>query len=129
MIRGKVTVEILEAASGPDLIAVGRSGWSLARKMQLGSTAQTAAINAPKALLLVKQPLAVDRPGKVIPDGSPAAEQALKAAVRFAGGLQAGLTVFLAADSAVKAKVLEGEAPRLSRPKVVQARLADSLRH
>ena len=122
VVRGKVTVEILAAASESDLLTVGRSGWSLARKMTLGSTAQNAAINAPKALLLVKRPLAVDRPVMVLFDGSPLAEQALKAATRFAGAFQGRLTVFLVTDSPQNAKKLERQAARFIKPKEIQAK-------
>jgi nucleotide-binding universal stress UspA family protein len=99
VVRGKVTIEILSAASDSDLLTVGSSGWSMTRRMQLGSTAQNAAIHAPGALLLAKCPLAVDRPVMVLFDGSPPAEQALKAAIRFASALQSQLTVFLLPDT------------------------------
>lgn len=122
VVRGKVTVEVLTAATGSDLLTVGKSGWSLARRMQLGSTAENAAINAPKALLLVKQPLALDRPVVALFDGSPLAEQALKAAVWFAVDFQVRLTVFLAADSPQSAKSLERQAAPLIRAKGVKIR-------
>jgi len=122
VVRGKVTVEILAAASGSDLLTVGRSGWSLARRMQLGSTAQNAAINAPKALLLVKRPLAVDRPVMVLFDGSPLAEQVLKAATRLASAFQNRLTVFLVTDSLQNAKKLERQAARLMKSRTIQAK-------
>lgn len=121
VVRGRVTVEILAAASESDLLTVGRSGWSLARKMTLGSTAQNAAINAPKALLLVKRPLAVDRPVMVLFDGSSLAEQALKAAARFAAAFEGRLAVFIVTDSPQNAKKLERHAARLIQTRDLQA--------
>jgi nucleotide-binding universal stress UspA family protein len=121
VVRGKVTVEILSAASESDLLTVGRSGWSLARRMQLGSTAQHAAIHAPGALLLVNRPLAVDRPVLVLFDGSPPAEQALKAAMRFASAFQGRLAVFLLPDSPPDVKGLMTRAAHLMKAHEVEA--------
>lgn len=118
VVRGKVTVEILAAASESDLLTVGRSGWSLTRKMHLGSTAQNAAVLAPKALLLVKRPLGLDRPVAVLFDGSPLAEQALRAATRFARALQSRLTVFLVTDSRQHAETLMRQAIPLMKEDV-----------
>lgn len=122
VVRGKVTVEVLAAASESDLLTVGRSGWSLARKMQLGSTAQNAAANAPKALLLVKRPLAIERSVMVLFDSSPLAQQALNAATGLATTFRSLLTVFLVTDSLANAKKLERQAARLIKPKAVQTR-------
>ena len=113
VVRGKVTVEILSAASGSDLLTVGRCGWSLTRQLELGSTAQHAAIHAPRALLLVKRPIALDRPVMLLFDGSPLAEQALKAAIRFARALQDNLTVFLLPDTGQDVKPLMARAALL----------------
>ncbi|MEJ2008599.1 MAG: universal stress protein [Acidobacteriota bacterium] len=117
--RGKVNVEILAAASESDLLTVGRSGWSLARRMQLGSTAQDAAINAPKALLLVKRPLAIDRPVMTVFDGSPLSEQVLKAATHLASAFQSRLAVLLIADSPQNARKLERQAARIIKLKAI----------
>lgn len=106
VVRGKVAVEIMAAASGSDLLTVGKSGWSLARRMQLGSIAESAAVHAPKALLLVKQPLAVNRSVIAFFDGSPLGEHALKAANRFGSSFPCPLTVFLVTDSPQKASAL-----------------------
>jgi nucleotide-binding universal stress UspA family protein len=113
VVRGNVPLEILAAASESDLLTVGCFGWSLARRMQMGSTAQSAAINAPKALLLVKQPLAIYRPVLVLFDSSPLAEQALKAAARFAGAFQSPLTIFILAEAPENDKALMQKAARL----------------
>lgn len=121
VVRGQVTVEVLAAASGSDLLTVGSSGWSLARRMQLGSTAQNAAINAPKALLLVKRPLAIDRPVMVFFDGSPDAEQGLKAAARFALAFRSRLVVFLVNNSLQNTKALKHRAADIIKPKAIQA--------
>ena len=120
VVRGKVTIEVLSAASGSDLLAVGRCGWSLARRIQLGSTAQNATINAPGALLLVKRPLAVDRPVMVLFDGSPPAVQTLKAAMRFIGAIQSRLTIFLLPDTPQDVTVLERQAIRHMKGKDVE---------
>ncbi len=120
VVRGKVAVEIMAAASGSDLLTVGKSGWSLARRMQLGSIAESAAVHAPKALLLVKQPLAVNRPVIALFDGSPLAEHALKAANRFGCTFPCPLTVFLATDSPQKANSLARQVVRVINAKGAQ---------
>lgn len=122
VVRGKVTVEILSAASESDLLTVGKSGWSLARKMQLGSTAHNAAVHAPKALLLVKRPLAANRPVIALYDGSPHAEQALKAAAKFARAFQGRLIVFLLADDQQQLAALKRAAGPLIKATEIQAR-------
>ncbi|HZT70541.1 MAG TPA: universal stress protein [Terriglobia bacterium] len=122
VVRGKVTVEILSAASESDLLTVGKSGWSLARKMQLGSTAHNAAVHAPKALLLVKRPLAANRPVIALYDGSVHAEQALKAAAKFARAFQGRLIVFLLADDQQQLAALKRAAGPLIKATEIQAR-------
>lgn len=122
VVRGQVTVEILAAASESDLLTVGRSGWSLTRKVQLGSTAQDAAANAPKAVLLVKRPLAIKRPVMVVFDASPLAEQTLKAAVGLTCAFGSHLTVFLVTYSAQEAKKLERQATRFIQPQTIHAK-------
>ena len=89
--------------------------------MQLGSTAQNAAINAPGSLLLVKRPLSANQPVIVLFDGSPPAVQALKAATRFVGALQSRLTVFLLPDSPQNVKSLASQAIHHMKGKEVKA--------
>lgn len=89
--------------------------------MQLGSTAQNAAFNAPKALLLVKRPLAVDRPVMVFFDGSASAEQGFKAAARFAFAFRSRLVVFLANSALQKTKALKHQATGSLSPIKIQA--------
>jgi hypothetical protein len=61
----------------------------------------------------VKQPLAIDRPVIVLFDSSPLAEQALKAAARFAGAFQSLLTIFILAETPENDKTLMQKAARL----------------
>lgn len=121
VVRGKVAVEILAAASGSDLLTVGRSGWSLAHRMQLGSTAQNAAINAPKALLLVNRPLAIDRPVMVFFDRSPAAQQGLKTAAQLAFVFRSRLVVFLVDGTIQDTKPLKHHAAEIIKRNAIQA--------
>jgi nucleotide-binding universal stress UspA family protein len=121
VVRGKVTVEILSAASDSDLLTVGKSGWSIARKMHLGSTAHNAAVHAPKAVLLVKRPLAANRPVMVLYDGSPLAEQSLKAAAKFARSFKGRLIVFLLADDHHHLAALKRQAAPLINAREIAA--------
>ena len=55
VVRGEVNAEVLAAASETDVLALGKTGWSLAVQSHLGSIAQAAALHSPRTLLLVQR--------------------------------------------------------------------------
>lgn len=82
--RGAVAGEVLAAAREADLLALGRTGHSLARRARFGSTARAAIANAVSAVLLV-QPEMEAGPVLVFYDGSAAGARALALAAQLAG--------------------------------------------
>lgn len=84
VVRGSVSSEILMAAAGCDLLALGRVGWSLLKKSGIGSTAMAALSEAVPALLLSSGTALAKRPILVWCNGTPASERAVLAAAELA---------------------------------------------
>lgn len=55
VVRGEVNAEVLAAASEMDVLALGKTGWSLAAQSHPGPTVPHAAHHPPRALLLVQR--------------------------------------------------------------------------
>lgn len=72
VVRGSVPSEIFLAAAGCDLLALGRTGWSLINKSGMGSTALAALSEAVPVLLLSSHTTFAERPILVWFDGTPA---------------------------------------------------------
>ncbi|GAB4440155.1 MAG: universal stress protein [Anaerolineae bacterium] len=84
VVRGQVTAEVLAAALEADLLSLGIASGPATRRGQMGSTARTVAVEAPRAVLLLQQGEKIRGPILVTYDGSPAARQALAMAVHLA---------------------------------------------
>lgn len=84
VVRGAVDSELITAALETDLLALGRLGHSIARRVRLGSAARAAVARAASAVLLVK-PGVEGGPILVLYDGSPASVRALRIAAGVAG--------------------------------------------
>lgn len=109
VVRGNVTAEVLAAASGADVLALGKSGYSLAQGMHLGSTALAVARSAPRAVLLVHRGVRSQRQVIVLDDGSAAALDLLKAGARLADVYGNTLIVLILKSAANDGKRLENE--------------------
>lgn len=83
-IRGAVTGELLAAARGADLVALGRSGWPAAFRRGPGATAQAMVQLGPVPVLVLPRGWRPGRPVLVLVDASPAAMRALDLATRLA---------------------------------------------
>lgn len=94
-IRGTVTGELLAAAHGADLVALGRSGWPTAFRRGLGATAQAMVQLGPVPVLVLPRGWRPGRPVLVLVDGSPAALRALDLAARLAPAREGALEVIL----------------------------------
>ena len=89
VVRGKVDVEVITAASGADLLVLGIAGRSEILRSQPGSTALAAAARAPGSVLLIRPGTRVAGHAVVAYDGSPGAVRALEAAAMLANADEA----------------------------------------
>ncbi|WP_294345103.1 universal stress protein [Prosthecochloris sp.] len=107
-LRGMVPTEVLEAALGTDLLAMGRSGRAPVCCRGLGSTARKAIREAKTNILLTRPGLEADSPLLVIYDGSTGAKAALETAIGFVRE-DASLHVFLLGNNVRKHAFLKDE--------------------
>jgi nucleotide-binding universal stress UspA family protein len=108
--RGEVTTEVKAAAAGVDLLAIGKGGWSLGRRLRAGSTALELAASALSVLLLPERGIPEDAHLVVYFDGSPAAHHGLQAAARLARAGLDGITLLVAMDGEAEPSELESQA-------------------
>jgi len=97
-VRGKVASEVSAAAAGADLLALGRGGWSLGRRLRAGSTALEMAASSFPLLLLPEHKLPDELHLVVYYDGSPAAQRGLLAAIGLARAGMDGVTVLIGSE-------------------------------
>jgi len=121
-VRGKVTAEIMAAASEFDLLAMGKIGWSLGPQARMGSSARRAAASAIPVLLLPERALAQGARLLVRYDGSSASRLAVLAAARLASPETNSLTVLLAAPDRERAAQLQLEVGALVEGKNIPIR-------
>ena len=96
-IRGHVASALRNAATGHDMVAAGRLGWSLGQRLRIGSTAlELASSDIPLLLVSGRVAFANLRIG-VYYDGSRASKDALFAAARLAQAGTRGITVLVGA--------------------------------
>jgi nucleotide-binding universal stress UspA family protein len=115
VVRGSVTEEILRAGEEADLIILGRSGWSVGRGRELGSTARAVVSHASRLTLLMERGMHIDSPITVVCDGGPAGQRALRLGARLVkeqGGL---LRVLILGDGMDRAEGMCDEARRVLR--------------
>ncbi len=82
--RGAVAQEILTAAAEADLVILGRIGWTVRRRRDLGKIAREL-ISRGRRVLLLERSAAVKPPIVVLYDGSDAGGDALDLAMHLAG--------------------------------------------
>jgi nucleotide-binding universal stress UspA family protein len=113
VVRGDVSVSVLEAAAKADLLCVGRASRPVMHQPGIGSTAEAAAIGAPQSVLLISRGKRIHPPIAVLFEGSPDTEQALQLASQLAenmGGLLSVLVPAAASGSAeeIQKQITEG---------------------
>jgi len=110
--RGAVVSEVVSAASGSDVVILGRSGWTLTPSRRLGSTVRQILNQATGMALILKEGSRLSPPVLVVYDGSSLGRKALGAALSL---LEAGdpLRVLLLADGVERAEDLRTDACRL----------------
>jgi len=94
-VRGEVTSEVLAAAKGVDLLALGKGGWALDRRLRTGSTALELAASSLPVLLLPEHGVPKNAHLLVYYDGSPAAQRGLLAALQLEAAGMDGITLLL----------------------------------
>lgn len=107
--RGEVAAEVLAAATGVDLLAIGKAGWSLGRRLQAGGTALEIAASSLPVLLLPEYGVPENAYLLVYYDGSPAAQRGLLAAAKLARAGMDGITVLVGSGNQAGAMRVENE--------------------
>ncbi len=93
--RGGVTEEILAAATDADLVTLGRVGWTVRPRRDLGKTAHTLISSGRRRVLLLKRAVAVKAPIIVLFEASDAGRDALDLAAQLASRRRDPLRVLL----------------------------------
>jgi nucleotide-binding universal stress UspA family protein len=121
-VRGRVTSEVLAAAGEADLLALGKVGWSLGRRVRIGSTALGLATSTAPVLLISEQGLPPNSRLLIHYDASPAARRALLAAAQLAKVATSGITVLIATADPQETSVMQNEVDLLLKDRKVQFR-------
>ena len=108
-IRGEVTAEIRAAAGEADLLAIGRSAWSIGLPARVSATALDLARSVTPLLLLSERGLSANARVIVHYDGSAGSQRALGVAMQLKRSQRNGMTVLLAAPDAEAASTLQEE--------------------
>ena len=122
VVRGAIASELLAAASKADLIILGKTGWSVAGRRRLGSTARTVLAQATCLTLVLQQGARLRLPVVVVYDGSPTAHRALDASTHLVRGKNGYLTVLILADEPGMAKSLQTDVAEWLRERGMEAR-------
>jgi nucleotide-binding universal stress UspA family protein len=104
--RGLIPSELMAAATGADLIILGKTGWS--GRKQIGSTAREVAIQSPIQSLILMHKVRPGTPIMVVYDGSPASQDALTAARRIVSP-ENSLTILIPAETRAAADQIQAE--------------------
>jgi nucleotide-binding universal stress UspA family protein len=82
--RGRVLTEVLAAAKGADIVAVGVRGRVTERHWRMGSTIKGILAAASSSVLMIRYGETLDTPVVVLYEGVPGSERALRAAAELA---------------------------------------------
>lgn len=108
VVRGTVTREIVSAASGAEIVTVGRAGWSVRGGKRLGSVVRSLLSEAGASLLMVEEN-GIDGPFAVVYDGGAAAARALDLAAALAADHLSPVRVFLIGEAVQQKDRVEAE--------------------
>ncbi len=107
--RGAVDQEILAAAADADLVTLGRIGWTVRRRRDLGTTARALISRGGGRVLLLERSAPIKAPIVALFDGSEAGRDALDLAAHLAGRRGDPLRVLLVGEDE---EALRAEAAR-----------------
>ena len=114
--RGSVSSEVLAAGAKADLTIVGKRGRSLGKRV--GSTARMVMFEGQGLTLVLQQREELTAPVMVVYDPSPAADNALEAALNLANAINGYLSVLVIADDEHSLQKAQADvAERLKRKK------------
>lgn len=107
VVQGIISQELLQAAENTDAIVLGKAGWS--HRRQIGSTARTIAMLAPRHAIVLQFGSHFGIPVGLVYDGSPAAQRALASAGNLLENREGFLVVMILAQGAEEARQLQSE--------------------
>jgi nucleotide-binding universal stress UspA family protein len=119
--RGSIESEVLTAASGTDVLIMGRAGWPLAPSRRLGRRMRRILREAPGMTLILEHGRHLEPPVLVVYDGSELAQKALAAAIAVVAEGER-LTVLILADGTERARDLYAEARDLLEGQALELR-------
>jgi nucleotide-binding universal stress UspA family protein len=116
VVRGRVDAELLAAAEGTDLIAVGKSVRALSHEIRMGRTARAVAHQTHCSILFVAPgDVARDRSIAALYDGSEPTARSLAVAAQLAGREGGKLVVLVLAEAGADPAARERQAAELIR--------------
>jgi nucleotide-binding universal stress UspA family protein len=121
-VRGHVAAEVLAAAQGVDLLALGTSSRAISRRVRIGSTARAVVEKAPCMVLFRQHRIGIEHAVRVAYDGSAGARHAVAVAAGLAAAMGVPLAVFLLGEDAATAGQLEPEVQAEVRALPIQVR-------
>lgn len=121
-VRGHVAAEVLAAAQGVDLLALGTSSRAISRRVRLGSTARAVVEKAPCMVLFLQHRIGIEHAVQVAYDGSAGARHAVAVAAGLAAPMGVPLAVFLLGEDAATAGQLEPQVRAEVRALPIQVR-------
>ena len=99
VVRGDVSAKVLEEAAKADILCVGRVSRPVMHQPNIGSTAEAAATDAPRPVLLISRDKRIHSPIAVLYDGSADTKQALLLAAELAQDMRGLLSVLVPATA------------------------------
>ena len=108
--RGPVTLRVMDAAKGADILSLGRVGRPLVQRSPLGSTARAAATQSTGSVLLVRRDTRIRPPVLAALAGEQTARRTLLMAAHLARMTGSYLTALIVADRPEQAQQLRQQA-------------------
>jgi nucleotide-binding universal stress UspA family protein len=122
VVRGQVASELLIAAQGADLLALGRASLASTRRVRLGATARVVVAQAARPVLLLQHGHAICQPVQLVYDASPAGKRALATAAQLTAVTGGDLTVMLVTDASADGQRLQAEVDERLQTQQVKGR-------
>lgn len=125
--RGAVVSELVTAASGMDLVILGKSGWSPIERRRIGSTARKMLARAPRAALVMEKGSTLRHPLAVVCDGSDLGHKALRVAAALARREDSHLILLALSEDPEEARRIREQCSEWLRGQAVMARYREFL--
>jgi len=109
-IRGEVVTEVLGAAADADVVILGKGAWSPFETKRLAPAVRDVLGESPASALVLRAGTRVEPPMRVVYDGTPLADRALRIGAELARDENGHLMVFVLSDDPQVASGLEEQA-------------------